>query len=238
MNDFSSDPNCVALWSLDDSALTVDSIGTNTLSNTGVASETSDYKEGNGSADYADLTDRLTITDSNLDADFPLKDGGSYKDISICFWFKVSAFPASVDRHILYKSSGDPNRSFYIACLKDTDWTLNFAISNDGTGWDETIDHGYALLASRWYHVGVTHKNSDKSYRIRIWDDTAGALLGEVTGNTSGTIDVNTGDFVIGHVSDALGGFKDEVVVFNDILTSDEIDDIRSGTYRAATTTT
>ena len=36
-NDFSSDSNCVALWRFESGALTADSIGTNTLTNSNVA---------------------------------------------------------------------------------------------------------------------------------------------------------------------------------------------------------
>ena len=47
-NDFSGDGNAVALWSVDNGALTTDSKGTNTLTdNNTVGTSIGDYQEGN-----------------------------------------------------------------------------------------------------------------------------------------------------------------------------------------------
>ena len=52
-NDFSGDGNAVALWRVDNGALTTDSIGTNTLTdNNTVGTDTVDYQEGDASADF------------------------------------------------------------------------------------------------------------------------------------------------------------------------------------------
>ena len=51
-NDFTNDANCKALWNFDDGALTTDSKGTNTLTNSGVTADTVDFKEGNASGDF------------------------------------------------------------------------------------------------------------------------------------------------------------------------------------------
>ena len=68
-NDFSGDGNAVALWSVDNGALTTDSIGTNTLTdNNTVGTDTVDYQVGDASADFAKSnSESLTITDANLD---------------------------------------------------------------------------------------------------------------------------------------------------------------------------
>ena len=232
-NDFSGDTNCIALWRMENGALTTDSKGTNTLTNYGVTNSTAVYKEGSASSYNDALDERLNIVDANLDSGFPFKSGESNTEMSICFWFRVTGFPASADRYIMDKG-GDPTRAFYLATKKATSWSLRFGITSDGTTWEQEIDHGYALVINTWYHVGVTFKNSDKSYRIRVWDDTAGSLLGEVTGTATYAIATLAGLFEIGHNGSALGGYKDEVVVFNDILTANEIDAIRAGTYSAA----
>ena len=63
-NDFSGDSNCVALWRFENGALTADSKGTNTLTDVNtVGSDTVDYKEGSGCADFeATASERFTIT--------------------------------------------------------------------------------------------------------------------------------------------------------------------------------
>ncbi|MBE3144107.1 MAG: hypothetical protein IMZ61_09325, partial [Planctomycetes bacterium] len=78
---------------------------------------------------------------------------------------------------------------------------------------------------------------SDRSYRVRIWDDFAGAILGtDKTGISPVNIFVGTGTIYRGYAAAAFDmlGHVDEMVVFDDILTPGEIDEIRAGTYGAA----
>jgi hypothetical protein len=108
---------------------------------------------------------------------------------------------------------------------------------NGGASW-ETISHATAMSTGVWYHVGCTFDNSDKSYRIRVWDDNASTILGsDKTGTATNNINVEDGFLVIGDTwggSPLLDGQLDEIVVFKDILTADEIDQIRGGTYGAS----
>ena len=87
-NDFSSDANCVALWKLDNGASTTDSKGTNTLTNVNVVTNDAvNQQEGDACGDFElDSSQCLTITDANLDAGFPLKNGDATKIISLCAW--------------------------------------------------------------------------------------------------------------------------------------------------------
>ena len=67
-NDFYGDGNAVALWSVDNGALTTDSIGGNTLTdfNT-VGTDTVNFQEGDASADLeTSNNEALYIADSNL----------------------------------------------------------------------------------------------------------------------------------------------------------------------------
>ncbi len=81
-----------ALWSLDNGALTTDSIGTNTLTdNNTVGTDTVNYKEGDASADFeSSNSEYLSITDANLDSGFPLKSGES-GTFSVTFWYKAES---------------------------------------------------------------------------------------------------------------------------------------------------
>ena len=234
-NDFSGDSNCVALWRFEDGALTVDSIGTNTLTAVGVpTADTSIYKEGGASVNYNSTYHG--IFDADLDTGFPLKNGDTNKKISVCFWVRFTNLPGTgLQTYLFSKWKVANQRSILIQCYNDGA-SSRFYLSIGSDAGDEFVDHGSALSAEVWYHIGVTYQDSDKSYKIRIWDDNAGALLGgaEVSGNTTNDIRVSTDPVRIAYPSPYdWQGKIDEMVVFNRILTSDEIDQIRAGTYGA-----
>ena len=129
-NDFSGDGNAVALWSVDNGALTTDSIGTNTLTdNNTVGTDTVDYQVGNASADFEiSNSESLTITDANLDSGFPLKSSDSATgDISVTFWYKKESGVAYGGLFSKW-DTGNNARSFY---LRDYAGSLDFYI---GTG--------------------------------------------------------------------------------------------------------
>ena len=236
-NVFTGDPNCCALWRMESGALTTDSIGGNTLTNSSVGEDTVNYKEGSCASDYNSTSDRLYITDANLDSGFPLKNGDTNKKISICIWFRASGFPVSEDRHIVGKwQAGKRSIILFIDCDASPDNQPSFSLGYNNGDSGERVNFGTGISAGQWYHFGFTYDDSDKSYKMRIWDDNASALLGgaEVTGNTTNNINVEDANWQIGTqhgYTAGLGGEKDECVVFKDILTSDEIDDIRQGQY-------
>ena len=92
-NDFSGDPNCVALWRFENGALIADSIGSNTLTDVNtVGTDTSDFKEGAACADFERSSlEYFYINDANLDSDYPFKSGDTNKKISFCEWFKLES---------------------------------------------------------------------------------------------------------------------------------------------------
>jgi hypothetical protein len=82
--------------------------------------------------------------------------------------------------------------------------------------------------------VAFTYQDADKSIRVRVWDDTAGKLLYDYVGKTSAPMTITNAPLVLGGLplmSSFYDGLLDEVVVFKDILTTDEIDQIRQGRY-------
>ena len=90
-NDFTDDPNCVALWRFESGAVPflADSIGTNEpLVDYGtVAEDTVNYKEGACSADFGG-SQSFHIDDADLDAGFPIKNGDTNKKVSVCGWYR------------------------------------------------------------------------------------------------------------------------------------------------------
>ena len=235
-NDFSQDANCKALWNFESGAVPflADSKGGNTLTNSGVDEDTSDYKQGSCSAGLIRFnSDYLDITNANLDSGFPLKSGESNKTFSLAFWVKFDAI--NVGQNIIgFPPSGSGLLSFLVTLNEfGTDGKLYLHLSSNGTSWTESLFHATALTTGRWYHVGITYDNSDYSVRIRIWDDTAGAIHGTDKTSTEDDISIGAGILTLSWstLTSALGGNLDEMVVFNDVLTTDEIDAIRAGTY-------
>lgn len=231
-NDFSGDSNCRALWRFESGALTTDSKGSNTLTdNNTVGESTSAYKEGSCCADFErGNSEYLSITDANLDSGFPTKSGDTNKKISVCFWTRIESTTA---RDAMGKWDGSKSWKIYL----DGSHGLRLYQSSDGSA-EETAEHGTTMGTGTWYHVGVTYDDSDKSYRIRVWDDSAGAILGsDKTGNFTSNINIGDAPFLIGAAVSStywFDGLIDELAVFDRVLTTNEIDQIRAGTYSAA----
>ena len=236
-NDFSGDSNCVALWSFDTGALTTDSIGGNTLANNNTVEEnTSDYKEGGCSADFeAGNAEYFDIADTDLDANFPFKDGDATKQLSVCFWVQHETLTDWQIYLSKWVTAGE--LSFIVA--NQASGKLLFYSSSNGTAIDLKA-HGTAMATGKWYHVGVVHDGVNKTIRVRIWDDDAGAMLGADLDTTfASTTHVDESPLEIGGrnpgTTNHYDGELDEMVVFKDLLTDDEIDDIRRGIYGKGT---
>jgi len=246
-NDFSGDANCKALWRFEDGALTTDSKGTNTLTNSGAIADTSRYQEGAASADFEESDpDYMTIADGDLDAGFPLKNGDATKKISVCFWFRSELLPANDNEYRVLCSKyhhTDNKRSFAIIYQKSAAYGQDLILqlghtsgNNAESLWLDRVE----LAVDTWYHVGVTYQDSDKSYHIRLWDDS-GSTNYDRTGTATNNINIEDASWTIGNYSSLVAGVYhagliDEMVVFNDILSSAEIDQIRGGTYGASST--
>jgi len=231
-NKFTTDPNCVALWRFESDKLGLDSIGANHLSNKGATASTVNFKEGSSAADFeVDDTDYMSIVDADLSSVYPHKNGTTNRKMSLCFWVKFESFPPNTGHNWLYKKGGDTDKlSFLVHAYNSIGVTrLNLAIGTNGGNDYYTVYHPSSLQTGVWYHVGITYDDVTQWYRIRIWDDTAKAILGtDYVGSMLMSMAFTDAPVVIGDSTDAL---LDEMVVFKDVLTVDEIDKIRAGTY-------
>jgi len=214
---------------LESGALTVDSKGGNTLTNNGVAEDLINFKQGACSGLFVRAdADRMYRGDASLNAGFPLRSNAATTSFSFAKWIKLTAI--GLTQYILCKTGAAGTRQMII--MVDSTNKVNLLVSVDGTAWAYYI-HDSVLAANTWYHIGVTHNHDDHAYRIRIWDDTAGAILGvDKTGNTVHPF-LSAASFYLGYSSTilTLGGNEDEVAAFNDVLSVAEIDAIRQGTY-------
>lgn len=237
-NDYSEDANCVALWSHEGGALLTDSIGSNTLVEvfTAPTSDQVNYQEGAGSCDYeADgLWCFCTIINAKLDAGFPGKDGTSNTTFSICVWIKPESLPASGSHYIASKVGTNEN-SYSIRLTYNAGTVYpELGVSQSGIDW-VWYTYGTGIVAGNWYHIGATYEGGTYAYRLRIYDLTNTQILGtEITGTGPGDFNCDTGSFATAAINTTIpeyDGLMDELVVFNDVLSADEIDAIRSGTY-------
>ncbi len=233
-NNFSSDPNAVALWRLEAGKLTVDSLSTNTLSNKGVTANTANYKEGQASGDFeVDENDYMQIVDPNLSAKFPFKNGTSNKKMSVCFWARFESMPKTNESEFLFTKEAPGKNSLVIKTYNSLGvMRLQFGIGyNSGQQW-QIASHDSPLAVGVWYHISVTCDAATRRYYLRIWDDSAKAVLGaDKSGMFSYDVSITDAPVRIGNLCD---GLIDEMVVFKDILTVAEMDAIREGTYGKA----
>jgi hypothetical protein len=238
-NDFSGDPNCVALWKFDNNAN--DAKGGNHLTAVNTPTyDSSNKKEGTHSADCEkDSIQYFTIADGSLDAGFPGKSGTSEQSFSICLWVKPETVSGTSQGLVNKYVSASNERSFN-AYLR-TDSKVEFTIGYNGGASYTSLTFGTVLSAGKWYHIGVVYDASTNGMKIRIWDDNAGALLGSnASGTAGGDMSPDTADLEIGRYGEndsyAYDGKIDEIAFFKDVLTDNEIDQIRAGTYSGGLT--
>lgn len=238
-NNFANDENCVAVWNFESGALLTDSKGGNNLTsyNGGPILYTDSYKQGAACAHYTPPQGSY-ILDASWSDDYPLKSGKTNQKVSVCGWFYIhvigswtavfSKFEIGWAKRCfkaLATDSGGPN--FYCS--------IGYA---DGAS-EEALYWGTAPQTGRWYHFGTTFDNTNKAWTFDIWDDTAQTKIIDAGGtatNYMATPSNNTTFVGVGHewynnLYEHWNGLIDELVVFKDILTSDEIDLIRQGKY-------
>jgi hypothetical protein len=237
-NNFASDPDCVALWRFETVAtLRADSIGSNTLENHGVTVEATDPREGAGCANFRiSDSDWMIIDDADLSPNFPAKSGDATPDMSICFWMKPRTFPFGSTMICKYLVATD-DRSWRLLLDGAVNGNLKVALgTSDGDNFKEYNFNApeQQLVKNRWYHVAFTYKDADRSYHVRVWDGTTAVLVYDATGIATSHMAVTDAPVVLGSaplLSEYYDGLLDEVVVFSDVLTTAEIDQIRQGIY-------
>jgi len=200
-NDFSGDPNCKAYWRFEDGALTVDSIGTNTLTdyNT-VGVDTVDFQEGAACADFEeDNVEAFHCDDADLDVGFPLRSDDVTKDFSIASFFKCESSGSGCLFNKSRERTGFRSLKFIII-ESFGNMTLQFYSGYNSGASYEVLKHESVLSVANWYFACLTYQNSDRAYRIHIYDIDAGVVLGsDKTGTVSNEIYVAAGHFALEH---------------------------------------
>jgi len=158
--------------------------------------------------------------------------------MSICFWMKATNF--SYENTIIAKyliATGDRSWRIFTSNQAIMEGVLKIGFgTQDGSRFETySFDAPDQLLAPhRWYHVGFTYRNSDRTYHVRVWNAEAGVLQFDAVGTLGGWLAVNNAPVTLGNLalqSRYYNGLLDEVVVFKDVLSAAEIDQIRQGAY-------
>ena len=247
-NVFTGDPNCIGLWTFEDDGggepEETDAINSIELipQYSQPALDTTNYQEGSAAA-YFNSSNSFQVTDAGLTSDWPIKASSTKtRTISIACWVRCTGFPANLSYHWIWGkwSTVDNKRVIGLTVYNYGSGVYKFILwkgYNSGVS-QEGKSFLPELVINQWYHVGITYNDVTKEVTGRVWDATAGtATDGSVTQVQS--LNVEDSKWTIGAYSAGNlyqhAGQIDEVVVFNDILTSDEIDEIRLGTYGAPT---
>ena len=238
-NVFTSDENCVALWRFEEGALQFDGVGTNDLTNNGVQVDADEAPEGDATARFrSSESDWMIIDDADLSADFPTKSGDPNADMSICFWVKPNS--VSWENSIISKyliATDARSWRIYIGNLGLSTGMLKVALGT-GTGGDfnnYVFDGEDQILhVDRWYHVAVTYTDSTKGLHVRVWDGTENVMVFDEMRTAVWPLAVTDAPVVLGQLpleGRYFNGWLDEMVIFNDVLTTAEIDQIRQQNY-------
>jgi len=246
-NNFASDPACVALWRFESGHLFADSIGSNTLSPatlspTGEPSaETSDYRDGEASADTE--FGYFRIDDADLDPDFPLKNGVATPQFSVAFWVKAREGTSQTTGAGLFAKgaeTGPYTYSFAIGLYEPAGagtGMIRLNVGRDGGMnlyiYDVTLSK--IIQRNQWYHMTVTYQEvtpTSGTLKLYLYDPSDDTTV--TWTQASANVPVLNGPLALGLFrwnDSRFYGLLDEVVVFKDVLTPTEINQIRQGSY-------
>lgn len=230
-NDFASDDNCVALFNVELGAETTDSKGSNTLTNDLMDAAPLDLHQGNQATQCAAASDALYITNADCSADMPGKGGTTW---SAGIWFMPTVVTGT-NHTMVGKSVTAGDLESWQVWRNSTRIQISIGY-NSGADTEVFSDTGTILATFVWYYIGCTYDPVSKAWRIRIYD-TMAKTWAETTGTGSETMVTSAARFGIGDgEDDSLGalGYYDEIAIFKDVLTADEIDALAFGTYSAA----
>jgi hypothetical protein len=238
-NDFSADTHCVIVWNLEDAALTTDSgpVGTNTLStNSTVTADTGVYMQGAASGRWNSAeSDTMRILDAELSAGCSLKSGYAPAiQVTVCLWFRADTSTANTSLFNKYTTSPANSRQLRINFQS----TNTIFVTVGGSDEDNTtynVAHASTLSDDTWYHLTVGWDDATKTTTIRLRNAAGQAVGSDVTDSGAAyTMGKKAGPVTIGSYNgsgDFLDGYLDEVVVFNDLLTDDEVRKVAKGLY-------
>lgn len=234
-NAIASDTSCKAAWEFENGALLVDSKGLNanlTPSASAPVVNLLSFQQKTSSVTLASASSNYyTLADANLCTGFPLKSGDTTKKISVCFWFYPVTFVAWAKAFAKWDWGG-LKRSIGICCNQ---YYPAIQVGYNGGASYQNIEMNFSTAwAGRWLHYAWVIDGIAKTAYCRIYDLARNEIVLDQTKSFSNELWVGDAPLTIG--ADAGGGtpingYLDELLVFNRLLGSGEIDNIRKGLY-------
>jgi hypothetical protein len=229
--DFDTESNLVSRYRFNLTGLGYDDEENNHLPNASYPNQVgpnANIKSAYFDADYPTL---VYLTDAELSSDFLGKNGSGNDVGSFCFWVKIE--PQSADGWVIQKgktTGTDYGYGFMSERYGDQEMASRF-----GNG--EYATSGITPTSGRWYHVGCVVDADNTRLYIRLWDDTGETVYTDDNTSASFSRFFSTDPFRIGrgdYGDEDFDGWLAEMVWFDKVLTDEEIDQIRNGTYGEA----
>jgi len=173
-----------------------------------------------------------------LSSNFPLKSNDMDKRITVCCWLRLKEpIPSRQTVFAKLLTNAPYSVSFGLALLYGTPYLLWPPLQNPPLEFSD-----FTLVVNRWYHIGLVVDGSNRTVYFQVWDDrtkkvTCAAWDPTTKPGPQYEVSIGNGDFQIGYYDDQfshampLNGYIDEFVVFNDLKSAYEIDEIRKGTF-------
>lgn len=231
------DPNNIGWWKFDAGVVWVNEVVGGPLF-TPTASDPNDAVnkiEGTGSAQDTNANG-LYMSNASAPASCMLKSTGTSTQFSMTFWAKTDTTEFPINYVFKKGGSGAGGRCFALY-YGNGGQTLSFFQSHDATN-REYFDSGQAQTAGQWYHYGIVYDKTAKTIWLRMYGATEDSVLvAWKTTTFTNTIAITTGNF--GIMEEGISGYYmkgnvDEMQWYDDLLTADEIDAIRGGTYMSS----
>jgi hypothetical protein len=237
-NDYSRDISCLTHYRFEPGALTTDSKGSATLvaSATAPTSNSVDYKVGTGSVEFAPRNSNYYyITDANLPPYFPATAKVcSSKAFTFCCWLKCYDYYTTASRVIFGKYLASPYSFLCYISSVDQYYRVVLGFSSSST---TTFITNIPNIPNEWLHYSIACDLADSlDFMVRIYRPSTGETFTYNAAFNQALALSCPGDFRIGGnhntAADLWNGLIDDVVIFTRYLSIDEIDAIRSGTYK------
>ncbi len=214
------------------------------LSIVGSVQQVNESFEGGGCAYFSHTNEqRLAIADAALPAGFPFKNGTSNQKMTLLMRFKAEKFSATKDHIIWIKWNGG-----YVY-FPPNGTALNVFTTRPTN--PAAVSFPAQFKPGKWYTMAVYVSEAlttlftvpNVNIGVCVWDEEADKYLIEPTAKAetgSGAILLNTGDMHIGGYTGAdprpFYGWIDETLVYNSIISLQEIEYVRAHTYKEMAT--
>lgn len=153
---------------------------------------------------------------------------------SVCFWFRLTQTAPRFEGMVSMWHADSAARSWYIGVVSPNTTSVRHAMQRTAAGSYTIITSNLTLTLNTWFHYLATFNSSTKTMSLRIIDSSGASHYSASLSTTDDLIGFNQG-FSVGALNNtdtaAVTGQMQELVIFNDIVSEAEQDQIRQGLY-------